>query len=77
MTESNKMPKQSKSLSAMPRKIFTIFFSHCVQLRANSLSSVSSARGSVQQKLPHEVQGTWRTAPMGSNVPCASGVPEH
>lgn len=77
MTQSNKMHKQSKSLAAMPRKIFSVFFSHCIQLRANSLSSVSSAGGSDQQKLPHKVQGTRRKAPAVSNAPCASGVPEH
>lgn len=68
VTQSNKMHKQSKSLSAMPRKIFTVFFSPCIQLRANSLSSGSSVRGSVQQKLLHKVQGTWRRASVGCHV---------
>lgn len=77
VTQSDKMHKQSKNLSAMPRKIFTIYFSHCIQLRANSPSSVSSAGGSVQQKFQHKVHRTWRRAPAGSNMPCVSGAPQH
>lgn len=45
MTQSNKCTSRGKSLPLMPRKSFTGFFSPCIQLGANSLSSVSSAGG--------------------------------
>lgn len=75
MTQSNRMHEQGLRVCNAWKKL-TSFFHPCIQLGANSLSFVSSAGGSDQQKLPNKEQGTRKNVPAGSNMAHASGVPK-